>query len=62
MVQDYKTFFMLNSAEHEIFPAHKYKNVNKCWQFNILIYEQEKMHSRLIWAWKKLKFLLFYTS
>ena len=23
--QDYKTFFMLNSVEHEIFKAHKYK-------------------------------------
>ena len=21
--RDYKTFFMLNSAEHEVFPAHK---------------------------------------
>ena len=24
-----KTFFMLNSAEHKIYPAHK------CWHFNI---------------------------
>ena len=24
----YKTFFMLNSAEHEIFPANKYENAN----------------------------------
>ena len=35
----YKTFFMLNSAEHEIFPAHKCLNANNCWNFNI--YEQE---------------------
>ena len=25
----YKTFFMLNSTEHEILNAHKYKNINK---------------------------------
>ena len=28
------------SAEHEIFPAHKCQNANKCWHFDI--YEQEK--------------------
>ena len=33
--RDYKTFFLLNSTEHEIFPAH-----NNCWHFNI--YKQEK--------------------
>ena len=27
--QGYKTFFMLNSIEHEILNAHKYKNINK---------------------------------
>ena len=26
--QDYKTFFMPNSAEHEIFSANKYENAN----------------------------------
>ena len=36
----YKTIFMLNSAEHEIFPAHKCKNANNCWHFNL--YGQEK--------------------
>ena len=25
----YKTFFMLNSIEHEILNAHKYKNIKK---------------------------------
>ena len=25
----YKTFFMLNSAEHDILNAHKYKNIKK---------------------------------
>ena len=33
--QGYKTFFMLNSTEHEIFPAHKCYNANNCWHFNI---------------------------
>ena len=28
--QGYKTFFMLNSNEHEIYPAHKCLNANKC--------------------------------
>ena len=36
----YKTFFMHNSTEHEIFPAHKCQNANICWHFNI--YEREK--------------------
>ena len=31
----YKTFFMLNSAEHEIFSANKYENVNNSWHFHI---------------------------
>ena len=31
----YKTFFMLNSTEHENFPAHKCYNANNCWHFNI---------------------------
>ena len=29
------TFFMLNSTEHEIYPAHKYENANNCCHFNI---------------------------
>ena len=29
LVTNYKTFFMLNSAEHEIFSANKYENANK---------------------------------
>ena len=32
-VRGYKTFFMLNSVEHEILNAHKYKNIKK---FSIL--------------------------
>ena len=31
----YKTFFMLNSAEHEIFSAYKYENANNSWHFHI---------------------------
>ena len=31
----HKTFVMLNSAEHEIDPAHKCYNANNCWHFNI---------------------------
>ena len=31
----YKTFFILNSAEHEIYPAHKCQNANNCWHLNI---------------------------
>ena len=33
MYSDY--FFMLNSAEHEIFSSYKYKNANVSWHFNI---------------------------
>ena len=40
-----KLFFMLNSTEHEIFPAHKCENANNCWHFNI--YEKGKYHFRL---------------
>ena len=38
--QDYKTIFMLNSTEHEIFPAHKCSNANSSWHINI--HEHEK--------------------
>ena len=30
-----KLFFMLNSAEHEIFSANKFENANKSWHFQI---------------------------
>ena len=33
--QDYTTFFMLISAEHEIYPAHKYQNANNYWHLSI---------------------------
>ena len=36
----YKTLTMLNSAEHEIYPAHKCQNANYCWHFNI--YKHDK--------------------
>ena len=28
-------FFMLNTAEHEIFSANKYENANNSWHFHI---------------------------
>ena len=31
----YKSFCMLNSAEHEIFPANKYENANNSWHLHI---------------------------
>ena len=31
----YKTFFMLNSAEHEIFSANKCENAKNSWHFHI---------------------------
>ena len=33
--QGYKVFFMLNSAECEIFSANKYENANNSWHFHI---------------------------
>ena len=30
-----KPFFMLNSAEHNIFSANKYENANNSWHFHI---------------------------
>ena len=44
----YKTFSMLNSAEHEIYPAHKCQNANNCWHLNI--YEQDKYNIERIKA------------
>ena len=35
--RDYKTFFMLNSAEHEIRPANKYENVSLLININLLL-------------------------
>ena len=32
----YKTFFMLNSIEHEIFSTNKYENANNSWHFHLL--------------------------
>ena len=33
----FKTFFVLHSAEHEIFSANKYENANNCWYFHIYL-------------------------
>ena len=35
-----KTFFMINSAAHDIYPAHKCQNANSCWHSNI--YKHDK--------------------
>ena len=34
-LRGYKTFFMLNSVEHEILNAHKYKNIKKFGLFRV---------------------------
>ena len=31
----YKSLFMLNSTEHDIYPGHKCQNANNGWHFNI---------------------------
>ena len=41
----YKTFFMLDSAKHEIFSANKYENANNSWHFHI--YKQRNFHAQL---------------
>ena len=54
--QGYKTFFMLNSAEHIIFSANKYENANNSWHFGI--YQQRNFHAQLCLARKNLKLLV----
>ena len=49
----YKTFFMLNSAEHEIFSANKHENANNSWHFHI--YQQRTFHAQLCLARKNLQ-------
>ena len=47
----YKTFFMLNSAEHEIFSGNKYENANN----TQLCLARKNLHMLIIWdllAWK----------
>ena len=51
----YKKNFMLEWAEHAIFPAHKCYNSNQCWHFNI--YQQNKI---AFYAYLSLKMLSFY--
>ena len=50
-----KLFFMLNSTEHVIFPAHKCENASNCWHFNI--YEQEKIVLKAYLSLKNAEFL-----
>ena len=35
LARGYRTFFLLNSAQHEIFSANKYENANNSWHFHI---------------------------
>ena len=39
-LRGYKLFFMLNLAQHEIFPAHKAQKANNSWHFNINVQEK----------------------
>ena len=41
------TFFVLNSAEHEIFSANENENANKSWHFHF--YLQRQYHAQLSW-------------
>ena len=54
--QGYKTVFMLNSAEHEIFSANKYENVNNSWHFHINW--QRNVHAQQCLARKNLQLLV----
>ena len=56
----YKTFFMLNSAEHEIFSANKYENANNIWHFHI--YKQRKSHAQLCLARIIVCIFIYYTQ
>ena len=42
-LRGYKKFFVLNSAEHEIFPANKSQITNNCKFFHILYLIEEKV-------------------
>ena len=49
----YKLFFMINSAEHELFSANKYEHTNNSWHFHI--YQQSNFHAHLCLARKNLQ-------
>ena len=53
-----KLFFMLNSAEHEIFSDNKYENGNNSWHFHI--YQQRNFHVKLCLARKNLQLLVIW--
>ena len=52
----YKTFFMLNSAKHEIFSDNKYEKANNSWHFHI--YQQRNFHAQLCLARNNLQLLV----
>ena len=51
-----KTFFMLNSTEHEMFSAHNYENANNIWHFHS--YEQRIFYAQLCLPRKSLQLLV----
>ena len=53
-----KLFYVLNSAEHEILSAKKYKNVNKNWHFHIS--SQRKFHAQLCLARQTLQLFVIW--
>ena len=55
----YETFVMLNSAEHEIYPAHKCQNANNYCHFNLS--ERENIAFSAYLSWQKAGILYFYT-
>ena len=56
--QGYKTFFMLYSAEHEIFSANQYENAKQSWHFHI--YQKRNFHAKLHLARKNLQLLVIW--
>ena len=55
-INTYKIVFVLNSAEHELFPANKYENANNSWHFHT--YYQRNFHAQLCLARKNLQLLV----
>ena len=48
--------FLLNTTEHEIFPANKYENANYCWHFHIY---KQRTFSRPQWfSWMRIRLVI----
>ena len=50
---------LLNPAEHEIYPAHKFLNANNCWHFKIYKQDEYNTASEIEKAKKSLIFVCF---